>query len=182
MINRIHKDHINIMQLLKVIENKAAMLRIDGNIDYQLLKSITDYLKSYADKYHHPMEDLIYAYYLKYRVVSDQVANRLEADHQQLSELTTELDDMLNMILLDAVIPKDIFIEKLETFVDKQKQHLSYEELSILPVIQASLTPDDWAHLSLQWKHKEYSDPLFGDSISDRFKNLSEYINSNTVN
>ncbi|MEG3753881.1 hemerythrin domain-containing protein [Psychromonas arctica] len=182
MINRIHKDHINIMQLLKVIENKIAMLKIDGSIDYQLLKSITDYLKSYADKYHHPMEDLIYAYYLKYRVVSDQVANRLEEDHQQLSDLTTELDDMLNMILLDAIIPKDIFIEKLETFVNKQKQHLSYEELSILPAIQASLTEDDWAHLSLQWKHKEYVDPLFGDSISDRFKNLSEHIYSNTVN
>jgi len=66
--------------------------------------------------------------------------------------------------------------------VNKQKQHLSYEELSILPAIQASLTEDDWAHLSLQWKHKEYVDPLFGDSISDRFKNLSEYIYSNTVN
>lgn len=176
MINRIHKDHINIMQLLKVIDNKAAMLRMDGDIDYQLLKSITDYLQNYADKYHHPMEDLIYAYYLKYRVVSDKVANRLADEHHQLSQLTKELDDMLNMILLDAIIPRDIIIDKLEAFVNKQKQHLTYEELSILPAIQASLTPDDWAHLSLQWKQKEYSDPLFGDSISDRFQSLSEYI------
>jgi len=177
MINRIHKDHTNIMQLLQVVDSKITMLKTDASIDYQLLKSITDYLKNYADKYHHPMEDLIYAYYLKYRVVSDQVANRLAEDHKQLSVITKELDDMLSMILLDAIIPKDVFIEKLEHFVSKQKQHLNYEETAILPAIQSTLTADDWAHLSLQWKQKEYSDPLFGDSISERFQSLSDYIN-----
>ena len=64
----------------------------------------------------------------------------------------------------------------MEGFVSKQKQHLNYEEAEILPAIQSSLTEDDWAHLILQWKHKEYVDPLFGESISDQFKALALHI------
>ena len=176
MLNRIHKDHKNIMQLLQIIDSNIVSLTLDKEVDYQLLKSITDYLKNYSDKYHHPMENLIYAYYLKYRVVTDQVANRLEDDHKQLKVLTAELDDMINMILLDAIIPKEAFIEKMEAFVSKQKQHLNYEETQILPAIQRSLTEDDWAHLTLQWQHKEYVDPLFGEDISDQFKALALHI------
>jgi hemerythrin-like domain-containing protein len=176
MLNIIHQDHKNIMQLLQVIENDIALLKSDHEIDYQLIKSITAYLKQYADKYHHPMENLIYAHYLKYRVVDITVSNRLEADHKALKILTTELDDMLNMVLLDAIIPKATIIEVLEQFVDKQTKHLTYEEEEILPLIQRSLTEDDWAHLNLQWKYKEYVDPLFGENISQQFQALAERI------
>lgn len=176
MIEQIHQDHKNIMQLLQVLGSKANLLKEDKKVDYQLIKSILVYLKKYADKYHHPMEDLIYDYYLKYRVVSDQVANRLNEEHQELKIITTELDDMVNMVLLDAIVAKENFIEKLELFVLRQKQHLDYEEKEILPAIKGSLTPDDWLSLTQQWKYHEYIDPLFGDKISEEFKILASII------
>lgn len=176
MIEGIQQDHRNIMQLLQVLDNKIGLLKEDKEIDYGLIKSIISYLKNYADKYHHPMENMIYDYYLKYRVVTDQVANRLVDDHQQLKMMTTELDDLLGMILLDAIISKALFIEKLEQFVHRQKLHMIYEENEILPAIKSSLTEDDWAHLNLQWKHKVYVDPLFGKNISQEFKSLAERI------
>lgn len=177
MIESIHQDHRNIMKLLMVLRNKSDLLKEDKKIDYQLVKSIIVYLKTYSDKYHHPMEDLIYSYYLKYRVVTDQVANRLSDEHKQLKVITRELDDMVDMVLLDAIVPKDLFIEKLDLFVTKQNQHLNYEEQEILPAIKKSLTPDDWESLNQQWKHHEYVDPLFGDKISEKFKALAETIN-----
>lgn len=176
MIETIQQDHRNIMQLLQVLDNKISLLKEDKEIDYRLIKSIISYLKDYADKYHHPMEDLIYDYYLKYRVVTDQVANRLADDHHKLKVMTSELDDLLGMILLDAIISKELFIEKLEQFVSRQKLHLVYEENEILPAIKNSLTAHDWAHLNLQWKHKQYADPLFGKSISQEFESLAERI------
>jgi len=177
MIESIHRDHKNIMQLLRVLRNKIELLKQDEKVNYQLIKSIMVYLKNYSDKYHHPMEDLIYGYYLKYRVVTDQVANRLSDEHKQIKLITGELNDMVEMILLDAIVPKDLFIEKLTTFVSKQTDHLHYEEQEILPAIKSSLSPDDWENLNQQWKHHEYADPLFGDKISEEFKALAEYIN-----
>ena len=177
MIESIHQDHKNIMGLLQVLNNKVNLLKEDKKIDYKVIKAIIMYLKKYADKYHHPMEDLIYAYYLKYRVVSDQVANRLSDEHQQLKVITKDLDDMVDMVLLDAIMPKELVIDKLELFVTRQQQHLDYEEQKVLPAIKKSLTPDDWESLRQQWKHHEYVDPLFGDKISEEFKSLAKLLN-----
>lgn len=176
MLNIIHTDHKNIMQLLLVLEDKISLLKNEQAIDYQLIKSITSYLKKYADKYHHPMENLIYAYYLKYRVVEERVGTRLVDEHKQLKLMTEDVNDMLEMIMLDAIMPKERVIEKLETFLSLQRKHLIYEETEVLPQIAQTLTEDDWEHLNLQWQHHKYVDPLFGKKISEQFKALSEYI------
>lgn len=181
MIEQIHQDHRNISQLLRVLSNKVNLLKEDKKVDYRLIKAIMTYLKNYSDKYHHPMEDLIYAHYLKYRVVPDEVASRLSNEHKQLKKITKELDEMLEMILLDAIVSKEQFIEQLELFVSKQKQHLAYEENDVLPAIKSSLSPDDWVNLAQQWKHHEYIDPLFGDNISEEFKALAAHINQSHV-
>jgi len=176
MIESIHQDHKNIMGLLQVLHNKVILLKQEQQVDYQVIKSILVYLKKYADKYHHPMEDLIYGYYLKYRVVPEAVANRLSDEHKQLKAITAELDEMVDIVLLDAIVSNDLMIDKLSLFITKQTQHLDYEEREILPAIKKSLTPDDWESLRQQWKHHEYVDPLFGDKISEEFKALAEIL------
>ena len=122
------------------------------------------------------MEDLIYDYYIKYRVVPDDVAARLAQEHQIIKKVTVELDELLDIILLDAIVPKEHFIAKLREFVELQSVHLVYEEQEILPAIAQSLTPDDWTNLEQQWKHKDYKDPLFGDEVSDQYRALATHI------
>jgi hemerythrin-like domain-containing protein len=177
MLSIIHKDHVNMIQLLKILKTKIHLLEQGKEIDYRLIKAIITYLRSYSDKYHHPMEDLIYDYYLKFRVVPDQVANRLSQEHILIKQVTIELDELIDMILLDAIVPNEQCIEKLTHFVDIQSAHLNYEEQDILPKIQQSLTKDDWHQIEQQWHHDIYSDPLFGENISDQYKALAERIN-----
>ncbi|WP_022943199.1 hemerythrin domain-containing protein [Psychromonas hadalis] len=177
MLEIIHRDHRNINQLLRILRKKIKLLENDEKIDYRLVKVIINYLKNYSDKYHHPMEDLIYAYYLKYRVVPDEVAIRLSQEHKLIKEVTIELDELVDMILLDAIVPKEQCLEKLAVFVELQAAHLMYEESQVLPAIKASLSADDWVNLEQQWQHSHYDDPLFGDNISEEYKALAERIN-----
>ncbi|MGB5446294.1 MAG: hemerythrin domain-containing protein [Psychromonas sp.] len=181
MLSTIHKDHVNISKLLKLLKQKIKKLEKDKAIDYRLVKAIITYLKNYSDKYHHPMEDMIYDYYLKYRVVPDKVANRLSQEHKLIKEATIELDELLAMILLDAVVPKEQCIERLKHFVELQSAHMSYEELEILPKIEASLSEDDWIKLKDQWKDNPQSDPLFGKKISEQYKQLAERIKQDSA-
>lgn len=176
MLSTIHDDHVNISKLLRLLRKKIQQLETDQQIDYRLVKAIITYLKNYSDKYHHPMEDMIYEYYLRYRVVSDEVANRLSQEHKVIKEATIELDELLDMILLDAVVPKEQCINKLKNFVNLQTAHMNYEELEILPKIKASLTEDDWRNIEKQWQYDGHADPLFGDNISEQYKVLSERI------
>lgn len=178
MLDIIHNDHRNINQLLRILRKKITSLQNDENIDYRLVKVIISYLRNYSDKYHHPMEDMIYAYYLKYRVVSDVIVNRLALEHQQIKDATIELDELVEMVLLDAIVPQQNCIDRLTKFVDLQALHLMYEEAEIIPAIRESLGADDWSNLQQQWQHNHYDDPLFGDKIAEEYKALADRINN----
>lgn len=176
MLSIIHNDHANMTLLLTLLRKKIQQLEKDEKIDYRLIKTVISYLRNYADKYHHPMEDLIYDYYIKYRVVPDEVAFRLSNEHKSINQATVELDELLDMILLDAIVPKEQCIEKLRNFVDLNAAHLVFEEQQILPLIKESLSPDDWSNLERQWQHEEYKDPLFGENVSDQYRALASCI------
>lgn len=180
MLDIIHNDHRNINQLLRILRKKIKSLECDERINYRLIKAIISYLRNYADKYHHPMEDMIYAYYLKYRVVSDDIANRLADEHQQIKQATIDLEELVEMVLLDAIVPQQVCIDRLRSYVELQAMHLMYEESQILPAIRESLDADDWSNLQQQWQHNHYDDPLFGDKIAEEYKALAERINSNS--
>lgn len=176
MLTIIHNDHIKMSQLLTVLRKRIQCLEQDENIDYRLIKAVISYLRDYSDKYHHPMEELIYDYYLKHYAEDQDIALRLSEEHQLIKEVTVDLDELLEMILLDAIVPKAVCIEKLTQFVSLQAAHLAYEEQHILPLIEKHLTADDWAKLDKLWQYKDYNDPLFGKNVLAQYKKLSEVI------
>ena len=176
MLEIIHNDHINMSRLLNVLRKKVGLLEKDEMVDFRLIKTIITYLRTYSDNYHHPMEDLIYAFYSKNCNISDGVSSRLLEEHKILKKATIELDELLTMILLDAIVPKEQFFEKLQHFVELQTAHIAYEEQEILPLIEKGLSPEDWSVIKLQWSHKEYQDPLFGEEVSDQYRALAAFI------
>ncbi|MBV7299979.1 hemerythrin domain-containing protein [Enterovibrio paralichthyis] len=171
LVASIHRDHRNISRLLKLLGNKLTALQDEKAVNYNLIRDTVAYLQEHAEKYHHPKEDLIYHYYLERYPDADSVA-RLDQEHHDLAELTAEFANTVDMILMDAVVPQDLFAEKLNRFISSQKSHLELEERSVLPVLEHTLTTEDWAYLQSQWESEE-SDPLFGEQVADRFKELA---------
>lgn len=176
MLSSLHKDHLNIAKLLQLLKNKLAAIRSEQRISYFLIRDVVDYLREVSDKHHHPKEDLIYDYYLKYRVVEGEVANRLHEEHARLMEAGTELKEMVEMILMDAVIPLDEFTVRLEQFIEQQEAHMNYEEGVIFPHLRDSLTEDDWRHLEQLWHNRAINDPLFGIEVSQHFQALAKQL------
>ena len=174
MLASLHKDHLNIASLLALLKHKLAAIRAEQRVSYALIRDVIDYLREVSDKYHHPKEDLIYDYYLKYRVVEGETVNRLEAEHVALLEAGAELKEMVEMILMDAVIPLDQFTARLDHFVALQEAHLNYEEGVIFPHLRDSLTEDDWRHLEQNWQNRAIGDPLFGAEVSQHFQALAK--------
>ena len=176
MLAIIRNDHINMKRLLKILTNKIVLLEKDETVDFRLVKTIITYLRHYADRFHHPMEDLIWAYYRKHYRVSSDIAARLPLEHKRVKQATIELDELLEMILLDAIVPKEQCIEKLKYFVALQSAHMAYEEEQILPLIEESLSDNDWENIRQQWQYNEYKDPLFGESVADQYRKLATYL------
>ncbi len=177
MIERIRREHGYMARLLAVLNNKLELLKQEQEINCSLIAEVVHYLMNHSDKVHHPKEDVIYHYYLK-QYGSDQAIEDLELEHQLLSEKTVDFLGVVDMILQDAVVPQQVFIDLLESFVKAQRKHMEYEEKQILPMIVQAFTVKDWQKVESQWLQPEY-DSVFGDTIADQYRQLADRVRQN---
>tara|TARA_B100001057_G_scaffold464824_1_gene520344 strand:- start:722 stop:1273 length:552 start_codon:yes stop_codon:yes gene_type:complete len=177
MIERIRREHGYMARLLAVLNNKLELLKQEQEINYSLIAEVVHYLMNHSDKVHHPKEDVIYHYYLK-QYGSDQAIEDLELEHQLLSEKTVDFLGVVDMILQDAVVPQQVFIDLLESFVKAQRKHMEYEEKQILPMIVQAFRVKDWQKVESQWLQPE-DDPVFGDTIADQYRQLADRVRQN---
>ncbi|SUP12462.1 hemerythrin HHE cation binding domain subfamily [Vibrio mimicus] len=174
MMERIRREHSYMVRLLSILRQKLEMVKNEQPINYSLLKEIIDYLASHSEKVHHPKEDILYRHYMARYGDEQQVVN-LEQEHQALAQTTHQFLEVMEMILNDAVVPQDVFIEQLEAFIQGQKQHLELEEQSILPMINQTFSLEDWQCVEAQWQENE-DDPVFGETIAERYAHLARRV------
>ncbi|MGR5064150.1 hemerythrin domain-containing protein [Photobacterium sp. DNB22_13_2] len=173
MLDDIHTEHGYICRLLKILQQKLVAIRNGQEVNYGLIKDIVDYLQNHAECCHHPKEDVLYHYYQDHYADNAGQVKSLEKEHEELARLTQEFADTVDMILMDAVIPLDVFADKLNAFVVSQFAHLEFEEKHILPLIRKHFTQEDWLAVSQQYEKCD-CDPLFGSQVTERYRHLAE--------
>lgn len=170
ILSELHQDHINLSRLLEMLDRKVEQL-IDGNHpDFSLMADVVGYVGSYADQHHHPREDKMYAFFQGRDSVLDRALERCEEDHKELKRLSTHLEESIDGILNDVVMPMDKFTDQLDEFVQTEKRHLDFEEQSIFPALRNIASDTDWQQLAEQLPQSE--DPLFGERQADEYRSL----------
>ena len=177
MIERIRREHGYMVRLLALLRHKLTKLKREGTVNYAVLRELVDYLTSHSEKVHHPKEDILYHHYQRHYGHNFEIEN-LEAEHQSLSERTHAFLDMVDMVLQDAIVPQDVFIDQLEAFLDIQKQHLEMEEQRVFPHIIDKFTIKDWQAVEEQWSTCE-DDPVFGETIAEQYRQLADRVHQN---
>jgi hemerythrin-like domain-containing protein len=177
MIERIRREHGYMTRLLAILRQKHQRLESEKSVNYSLIQEIVDYLASHSEAVHHPKEDIIYHYYIE-KFGNRQEIVDLASDHKALAEKTHDFLNMVEMILQDAVVPQHIFLEQLADFIKSQKRHLDLEEQQVLPLINKTFELSDWQAVEAQW-HQTDDDPVFGDTIAERYKQLALRVREN---
>ncbi|CAH0541252.1 hemerythrin domain-containing protein [Vibrio marisflavi] len=176
MIERIRREHGYMVRLLAILRRKLSLLRQEKSINYSLIKEVVDYLANHSEKVHHPKEDILYNHYIaKYGSVE---LENLVKEHEVLAKKTHDFMLLVEMILNDAVVPQEMFIEQLEDFLNCQKHHLDFEEQSILPAIENTFDEQDWVEVEKLWDVSE-DDPVFGSNIADKYRQLADRVRQN---
>ena len=171
VLTELHQDHVNLNKLLAVLQNKLERLKHGEMPNFILLADAVDYISNYADAYHHPREDEMYAYFSDAGEpeLKEAIAQCCE-DHRTLKQYSTELLEAVDCILNDAVVPMDQFVAKLEAFLDHQIDHLNLEEGTIFPLLDDMTTDEQWCEL--EQKLPKMDDPLFGEQQKERYIEL----------
>ncbi|ABZ75688.1 Hemerythrin HHE cation binding domain protein [Shewanella halifaxensis HAW-EB4] len=177
MLARLMHDHKHIAILLKVLKNKYTKLSAGEAINYNLVRDIVEYMQSYAEHSHHPLEEVISEFYWN-KLGRAHINEKLTSEHQKLGEASASLMATLNLILNDTVVSKEQLVADLESYVRMQQAHMEFEESTVFPKWKEVITDDDWHVVAAMCNARLIDDPLFSDSDKVLFEELREYLNT----
>jgi hemerythrin-like domain-containing protein len=174
LIESLHEDHGNLSTLLGLLETHLLALQSDDDPDYPLMVDIIEYVYSYPDVIHHPREDLLYQTAMERDSSVREEIEPVLQQHAELKKCTHRLLDSLNAVLNGALVDKTRLKDEIHDFINLQRTHIMLEECRIYPHIERLLTSDDINWLDEQ--HPPATDPLFGEHVEERFRQLYKRI------
>lgn len=159
VIDSLKADHVNMVQLLDVLDDQIGALERGAGLDYEVLSGILEYCLTYPDLYHHPKEDLLYRALRTRRPEVLQGMGDLECLHRELAEQTRRLAAAVHQILLEAELDRPAVVELAKAFTAAYRHHIAMEEEYFFPAAENYLVAEDWSKIQLGLR--VVADPLF---------------------
>ena len=169
-----HAEHVNFARLLDLLETQVAAFHRGERPNYDLMVDIVYYLRSFADHFHHPREDVAFARLVEREPGMQLVINRLLQEHRVIARAGDELFNRLNEVAEDVVTPRAALEAAAATYLVYYRHHLATEEREVMPRAAELLTEEDWAAVAATVPAGP--DPLFGDDVEARFRELRRQI------
>ena len=169
-----HAEHVNFARLLDLLETQVAAFHRGERPNYDLMVDIVYYLRSFADHFHHPREDVAFARLVEREPGMQLVINRLLQEHRVIARAGDEFFNRLNEVAEDVVTPRAALEAAAATYLVYYRHHLATEEREVMPRAAELLTEEDWVAVAATVPAG--SDPLFGDDVEARFRELRRQI------
>jgi hemerythrin-like domain-containing protein len=171
-IEELQLDHANFLKLLKVLEEELAVFDSGEAPDYEIIDSVAAYFTDYAERFHHPLENRIFAR-LKERAGSAVASiSHLPREHERLSEEAASFRALTQSVLQEAEIPRALFHERARRFIEQERAHIAGEEKHFFSKVTALLDEEELNRL-LPEEEKE-SDPLFDKEVKEEYRLLAQ--------
>ena len=174
ILAKLHKDHMNFAKLIAFLDKQLTLLEDCKHPDIVTTLDAIKYMKNYPDVVHHPLENVVFEYYLKnYQEVREEVLQLLE-EHQEIPVLTDKLLATLEAVLADEPQDRQVLCNNLKAYLSIQKEHMDSEEASIFPMLDSKLDDKDWENIKSELADVE--DPLFGKQVGQTYRALQQHI------
>jgi hemerythrin-like domain-containing protein len=174
LISKIHQDHVNMARILKLIASEIDALVAEEPRDLEVLDDAMRYMINYADKLHHPKEDIMFH---RLQAVAPQTRDLVEdifSEHQTIAKLGSEFHELVQAVEYGDFVLREEIIAKGREYVRTLYAHMSKEEEHLLKTAKQMLSSENHADLDIE--ADELVDPLFAEEVREEFKALYDYI------
>ncbi len=171
ILNTLRDDHANLAELLDAVERQLAVFDRGERPDYEMMQGALEYCLDYPDLYHHPMEDSIMRRLRARDPATAEAVGDLEAEHRALNAETRRFAAVIDEVLQEIEVRRDVFEAKARSFIQHYRDHMRKEEEVFLPAAAKALSPRDLAEIEAEVGRRE--DLLFGAAAA-RFEALRE--------
>jgi hemerythrin-like domain-containing protein len=169
-----HAEHGRFARLLDFLDEQMVAFHDGGHPNYELMQDVIHYLKHFADRFHHPREDIAFALLAERDAALAPVVRRLMHEHRVINSASDTLYKHLEDILEDTVILRETVEAAAATYLVYYRCHLEAEETEILPAAARLLNEKDWAKVADALPAG--ADPLFGRDVAAHYRNLRAQI------
>ena len=170
LLDKLHNDHKNFVKLLSFLEKQLKSLVEGGNTDLTSTIDAITYMKEYPDHVHHPLEDVVFKYFLEHYDKSHQGIHELLHQHIEMPVLTEKLLNMLKDALADMPQERQELCENMSKYIATQREHMDKEEANVYPILKSTLDANDWGNIDSELSGIE--DPLFGENSKKCYQGL----------
>jgi hemerythrin-like domain-containing protein len=143
-----HQSLAGILHAIRFMLKEVAAGRLEP--DLKLFQAMVHYLDAYAEKSHHPKEDLLFAYLPRRTGEGAEALRQLGEQHAAAPQRIAALETALASFVADAGRFGD-FAQAFNTYADFYRKHMILEEEEVLPLVRAHLTAEDWAAVDAEF-------------------------------
>ena len=173
-LRRLQEDHVNIARLLEVLEHQLALFAQDGDVDYEVMEGVLEYMRRYPDLMHHPREDRVMLQLQKRDPKAAEEAGDLTSEHVRLKGVTERFATALDNVLAEQEVSREAFTALGRDYVDQQRTHMRRENERFFRIAERTLTEADWAEVDADLA--QTSDPLFGPQVAEEYELLRDHL------
>ncbi|MGP5308187.1 hemerythrin domain-containing protein [Vreelandella alkaliphila] len=147
MLNQLRLDHANMARMLHVLQLKQKTLASGERPDFQLMREVVDYILSYMDGFASPLEKICVERLQKQAPEHLPLMEQMASDYRKLKPRLSRLSNDIDMILMDNVLPMDLFAEALKAYLDAHRAYLRHEREGLFPLIDEHFSEEDMEEL-----------------------------------
>lgn len=173
-IMRLRDEHVRFRKLLDLLEQQLKLFHLGETPDYPLMTDVLHYMINYPDHFHHPKEDVIFAWLGKRDRRIVQEVDELARQHHAIAESGARLHENLESVLNGAVMPRRMIEAPGLMYVTYYRSHMDKEEADLFKVAETLLSDDDWRRIAAE--SASSPDPMFGGEIQERYRSLLRHV------
>jgi len=170
VLQRLRDDHAIVSRLLAMLERQTTALEQGERPDWDIIEGVVEYLLSYPDLRHHPLENKMLGVLRLKDPSAAEPFSELESEHREQSETLRRIAAATRLVLQDVSMARPAYIDLLRSFVAAQRNHARREEASFFPATERIFDAGDWSDINRQMSG--IVDPLSANQTEQRFAAL----------
>lgn len=176
LMKQLCDDHHHLQRLLYCLQKEVSYFeaRQPESAELSLILDAIDYFQVYPEKWHHPVEDVIFELLLNKTIPESALIQEIIDEHQQLEKMTQREKLLFSSIAHGNEIPTDKLIDAHREFIALQAGHIEKENHQIYPLFDQYLSDADWQ--TIEARIATLADPLFGENIREGYQALYQRI------
>jgi hemerythrin-like domain-containing protein len=165
IIGEEHQSLAAILHAIRFMLKEISAGRLQP--DLQLFQAMVHYLEAYAEKRHHPKEDILFRYLERRTDAAADALGQLALQHAAAPQRIAALEYALSRFVSDPACFGE-FAQAFEVYADFYRGHMLLEESTVLPLIRTHLTPEDWVAVDQEFL-REMESKSGKDGSSENF-------------